>query len=29
MKSIQNAKPVDWESIYKLSPEERLEYINN
>ena len=29
MRAIQNAQPVDWQAIYSLSPEERLEYINN
>ena len=29
MKLIQNSKPIDWEMLHKLSPPERLEYMNN
>lgn len=29
MKALQNAQKTDWAALQKLSPEERLEYINN
>jgi hypothetical protein len=29
MKTLQNAQPVDWQHIYSLTPDERLEWVNN
>ena len=29
MRALQEAKPVDWKAIFALSPEERLEYIDD
>lgn len=29
MRAIQNAQPVDWQALYALSPEQRIDYVNN
>lgn len=29
MKVLQNGKKIDWEAFHKMSPEDRLEYVDN
>lgn len=29
MKTIQHSKPIDWQQLHLLSPQERLDYVNN
>lgn len=29
MKSIQNAKEIDWKGLYSMDPQDRLDFVNN